>query len=107
MQFLSYLFGLLLQFPEPSFLAGDTGDTGDSGDTEETDTEETDSSETGDSAVTDTECASATDSGCEDALQSAMELAGENGGFGCAALGTGSAIALWGSVLIIGMRRED
>jgi len=107
MQFLSYLFGLLLQFPEPSFLAGDTGDTGD---TEETDTEETDtdtssSADSADSATSDTDCED--DSGCEDALKSAMELAGENGGFGCAAIGTGSAIALWGSVLVIGMRRED
>lgn len=106
MQFLSYFFGLLLQFPEPSYLAsGDTGDTGDSGDTEETDTETNDSSsDSADSAVTD-DCAG--DSGCEAALTSAMELAGENGGFGCAALGTGSAVALWGSVLVIGMRRED
>ena len=101
MNFLSYLFGLLLQFPSPPNLAeGDTGDTAEDTDTEDTDTEDTNTEiETGDTGVV-----SSDDSG---ELKSAMELAGENGGFGCATLGTGSALALWGSIFVIGLRREE
>ena len=75
-----FLSGLLLQFPEPSsFVSDDTGNVEDSGDTE--DTNET-ATETGKSDTsTDTECSDLTDSGCEEPLKSAMELAGENGGY--------------------------
>ena len=105
MQFLTYLFGLLLQITEPPSLGGDTGedtsspvDTGsDSGTEEETDSD----------SATDIDCSNTNDTACEDALKSAMDLAGENGGFGCSALGTSSAIALWSSVLMIGLRRKE
>ena len=111
MQFLTYIFGLLLQFTEPlSFTDGDTGhsedtaedtgDTTDSGDSGETDTDI-------DSADTTSDCPELSDTACEAALSSAMSLAGENGGFGCSALATSSTIALWSSIFMIGLRRKE
>ena len=104
MQFLTYLFGLLLQFTEPPSLGGDTGedtslpvDTGSDSSIEETDPD----------SATVADCSDLDDTACEDALKSAMDLAGENGGFGCSALGASSATALWASVLMIGLRRKE
>lgn len=89
---------------EPSYMFSDTGDTEepvenpeDTAAEEETgDTE--DSGDTGDTA----------DSGQQDtALKSAMDLAGENGGFGCATVEPGAAASILLGVMALGLRRRD
>lgn len=82
--------------------ATDTGDTGSTEDTaKDSGTEETgDSGDSGDSGTTE-------DTGVE--LKSAMELAGENGGFGCSAVGNHAAlgVTLWMSAMILVLRRKE
>lgn len=101
---------------------GDTGDTGgivDTGDTA-TDTGVDDSgdsgSDSGDSADSgDTDTSATTDSGRDtssdsdtgEGIISAAALAGEKGGFGCAAVGAGGVFALWISAMVTGLRREE
>ena len=72
--------------------SGDEEDTNDTGDTEDT-------SDTGDTAG---------DTGTVDtALKSAMDLAGENGGFGCATAQPGAAVSILVGVFALGLRRRD
>ncbi len=89
----------------PSYLttdsATDTGDTGESLDTAE-ETGETGEIETGDSGDT-ADTAVTTDT----ALKSAMELAGENGGFGCATVSPDAAASILVGLVALGLRRRD
>lgn len=83
--------------------ATDTGDTGEPLDTaveEPTDTETGDPEDSGDTAG---------DSATVDtALKSAMDLAGENGGFGCATASPDAALSiLVGGMVVIGFRRKE
>ncbi len=89
----------------PSYLttdsATDTGDTGEPLDTAE-ETGETGETETGDSGDT-ADTALTTDT----ALKSAMELAGENGGFGCATVSPDAAASILVGLVALGLRRRD
>jgi len=94
----------------PSYLttdsATDTGDTGEPLDTAEETAEtggtETGGTETGDSGDT-ADTAVTTDT----ALKSAMELAGENGGFGCATVSADAAASILVGLVALGLRRRD
>jgi len=93
---------------EPSYLttdsATDTGDTGEPLDTAE-ETAETGGTETGDSGDTaDTADTAVT---TDTALKSAMELAGENGGFGCATVSPDAAASILVGLVALGLRRRD
>jgi len=78
---------------EPLDTAEDT-DTGSTSETGETGASET--GETGDTSVT-----------ADTALKSAVELSGENGGFGCATVSADAAVSIWLGVLALGLRRRD
>ncbi len=82
--------------------ATDTGDTGEPLDTAEEEPADTETGETGDSGDT------AGDSAVTDtALKSAMDLAGENGGFGCATVSPDAAASILVGVLALGLRRKE
>ena len=72
-------------------------DTADTADTASTDTGSTD---TGTDTTTDT-------SDSSDVITPASSLAGEKGGYGCATVGVGGAIAIWIASFAIGFRREQ
>ena len=40
-------------------------------------------------------------------INSASQMAGEKGGFGCSTVGMGGAVAFWVSTLVLGLRREE
>jgi hypothetical protein len=58
------------------------------------------SSDTGDTSQTDT-------SDTSDLVTPASSLAGEKGGYGCATVGVGGAIAIWIASFAVGFRREQ
>ena len=72
-------------------------DTADTADTSSTDTGSTD---TGTDSSTDT-------SDTSELITPASSLAGEKGGYGCATVGVGGAIAIWIASFAIGFRREQ
>ena len=106
---------------------GDTGDTGDTGtiddsgdtavdtgadtgvDTGDTGGDTGSSTETGetDSTTSDTAVYGGTGSDTGEGVISAAALAGEKGGFGCAAVGAGGVFTLWVSAMVTGLRREE
>ena len=93
---------------EPSYLTTDSADTGaeEPGDTAE-ETEETGTTETGDTGETgDTADSGDTATKTDTALKSAMELSGENGGFGCATVSADAAVSIWLGVMALGLRRR-
>ena len=95
---------------EPSYLGTDTDtagpfDTAEPLDTAE-ETEETGTAETGDTSG-DTADSGDTASTTDTALKSAMELAGENGGFGCATVSSDAAFSIWLGVMALGLRRKE
>ena len=94
---------------EPSYLTTDSADTGaeEPGDTAEEETEETGTTETGDSGSGDTADSGDTATTTDTALKSAMELSGENGGFGCATVSADAAVSIWLGVMALGLRRRD
>ena len=73
-------------------------DTADTADTSSTDTGSTDTGT--DSSSTDT-------SDTSELITPASSLAGEKGGYGCATVGVGGAIAIWIASFAIGFRREQ
>ena len=91
---------------EPSYLTTDSEDTGDTALPEDTAAEETGTTETGDTAgdTADTAGDSAT---TDTALKSAMDLAGENGGFGCATVSSDAAASIVLGVMALGLRRRE
>lgn len=107
MKTLTFVFAWFFGSSEPSYFTVDTADTEDTAepldDTADETTEETgDTEDSGDTADT------AGDSAEEDtALKSAMELAGENGGFGCATVEPGAAISIFVGMMALGLRRRD
>ena len=102
-----------------NFALGDTGDTGDTGtiddsgdtavdtgvDTGDTGGDTGETLETGDTDTSSTDTAldssAGTDTG-EGARSRALALAGEKGGFGCAAVGAGGDFTLWVSAMVTG-----
>ena len=95
---------------EPSYLttdSADTGDTADPADTAEEETEDSGSTETEDSGSGDTGDSGDTASTTDTALKSAMEIAGENGGFGCATVSADAALSIWLGVMALGLRRRE
>ena len=102
---------------------GDTGDTGDTGtiddsgdtavdtgvDTGDTGGDTGSSSETGEtgSTASDTAVYGGNGSDTGEGVISAAALAGEKGGFGCAAVGAGGVFTLWVSAMVTGLRREE
>ena len=90
---------------EPSYLTTDSADTGveEPSDTAE-ETEETGTTETGETG--DTADSGDTATTTDTALKSAMELSGENGGFGCATVSSDAAISIWLGVMALGLRRR-
>ena len=90
----------------PSYLTTDSADTGgeeeplDTGEDTGTSTETGDTGETGETGETG-------DTTTDTALRSAMEISGENGGFGCATVSTDAAVSIWLGVLALGLRRRD
>ena len=103
----AWFFGMFGFFQsEPSYIMNtDTADTAveedtaaDDTSTEDTSTEDT-STDTGDTA----QDTATTDT----AVKSAMELAGETGGFGCATVNSDAAISIWLGVLALGIRRRE
>ena len=93
---------------EPSYLTTDSADPGDTALPEDTAGEDTETAtgETGDTAgdTADTAGDSAT---TDTALKSAMELAGENGGFGCATVSSDAAASILLGVMALGLRRRE
>ena len=101
----AWIFGMLGFFQsEPSYLMNnDTSDTAAEEDTAE-DTEDTSAEDTSsDTADTAQEDTAATDT----AIRSAMEMAGETGGFGCATVSSDAAISIWIGVIALGIRRRE
>lgn len=95
---------------EPSYLTTDSADTGDTAgpaDTAEEETEDTGTTETEDSGAGDTADSGDTATTTDTALKSAMELAGENGGFGCATVSADAAVSIWLGVMALGLRRRE
>ena len=94
---------------EPSYLTTDSADTGDTAEPLDTasSTEETGTTETGDSGSGDTADSGDTATTTDTALKSAMELAGENGGFGCATVSADAAASIWLGVMALGLRRRE
>ena len=92
---------------EPSYLTTDSADTGgeEPADTAEEETEETGTTETGETG--DTADSGDTATTTDTALKSAMELAGENGGFGCATVSADAAVSIWLGVMALGLRRRE
>ena len=92
---------------EPSYLTTDTADTGaeEPSDTAEEETEDTGTTETGETS--DTADSGDTATTTDTALKSAMELAGENGGFGCATVSADAAVSIWLGVMALGLRRRE
>ena len=92
----------------PSYLTTDTADPGDTAEPLDTaeETEETGTTETGDTAG-DTADSGDTASTTDTALKSAMELAGENGGFGCATVSSDAAASILLGVMALGLRRRE
>ena len=113
---MNFILTLLLSVQIGLADTGDSGvqDTGDTGieDTGDTSTETGEPSETGatdtsdtETGTTSTDSSTAEDSG--DGIISAATLAGEKGGFGCAAVSAGGVFTLWLSAMFTGLRRED
>ena len=95
---------------EPSYLttdSADPGDTAEPSDTSEEEPEETGTTETGDSGSGDTADSGDTATTTDTALKSAMELSGENGGFGCATVSADAAVSIWLGVMALGLRRRE
>ena len=94
---------------EPSYLGTDTDTAGPSDTAEPLDTaeetEETGTSETGEAG--DTADSGDTATTTDTALKSAMELAGENGCFGCATVSSDAAASILLGVLALGLRRRE
>ena len=92
---------------EPSYLTTDTADPGDTAEPLDTaeETEETGTTETGETG--DTADSGDTATTTDTALKSAMELAGENGGFGCATVSSDAAASILLGVMALGLRRRD
>ena len=106
-----------------NFALGDTGDTGDTGtiddsgdtavdtgvDTGDTGGDTGETSETGDTDTSSTDTALDSSAGTDtgEGVISAAALAGEKGGFGCAAVGAGGVFTLWVSAMVTGLRREE
>ena len=93
---------------EPTYMAdtGDTGtDTGNSTEDTSQSTETGDSGETGETGDSGDSADSATET--DTALKSAMDLAGENGGFGCATVSSSAALSVWLGILALGWRRRE
>lgn len=93
---------------------GDTAVEDTAAEIEDTSTLDDDTADTADTASTDT---GSTDTGSEtpssdtsdtsELITPASSLAGEKGGYGCATVGFGGAIAIWIASFAIGFRREQ
>ena len=94
---------------EPSYLTTgvDTASPEDTATPEDSaaETEETGTTETGETG--DTADSGDTATTTDTALKSAMELAGENGGFGCATVSSDAAASIFLGVMALGLRRRE
>ena len=90
---------------EPTYMTTDSADTGDTAEPLDTAVEETGGTETGDSGDSGDTVGDSAET--DTALKSAMELAGENGGFGCATVSSDAAVSIWFGVMALGLRRRN
>ena len=87
---------------------------GDTASIEDTSTLDDDTADTADTASTDTgstdtgtDTSSSDTSDTSELITPASSLAGEKGGYGCATVGVGGAVAIWIASFAIGFRREQ